>query len=428
MPIGIAGGVFFFLLLLRVPVAFVLLGAAMSGLLAMGMPLGIVMRRLFTGIDTFVYLAIPLFILTGNIMAEAGIMKRIVGFTDLLIGRFRGGLAHSNVMASMIFGGISGVAVADVSALGSILIPAMEEDGYDLPFSAAITATSSLQGPIIPPSVLAVVYAAIMGESVGALFALGLPMGILIGITDMIIVHILAKRRNYPKKDIKVTFREALVVFKDAFLALLTPVILIGGIIFGVFSPTEAAGVGAFYAGLVALTVFKLPLGKLPKVLVDTAVTTAAVMLLVAAATVFSWFLTVSGTATIIVNGISAITTNPIAVLLLANVFLLLLGMFVDAGPSLIIAAPLLYPLLVGELGLHPLHFAMIVMFNVCLGTVTPPVGVALFAAASIAKIPLERVARAAVPMLMLDIGALMFITFVPQALMWIPRVLGFIK
>ena len=428
MAIGVAGGVFFFLLLLRVPVAFVLLGAAMSGLLAMGMPLGIVMRRLFTGIDTFVYLAIPLFILTGNIMAEAGIMKRIVGFTDLLIGRFRGGLAHSNVLASMIFGGISGVAVADVSALGSILIPAMEEDGYDLPFSAAITATSSLQGPIIPPSVLAVVYAAIMGESVGALFALGLPMGILIGITDMIIVHILAKRRNYPKKAIKVTFGEALTVFKDAFLALLTPVILIGGIIFGIFSPTEAAGVGAFYACLVALCIFKLSPAKLPKILIDTAVTTAAVMLLVAAATVFSWFLTVSGTANVIVEGISSITANPIAILLLANLFLLLLGMFVDAGPSLIIAAPLLYPLLVGELGLHPLHFAMIVMFNVCLGTVTPPVGVALFAAASIAKIPLERVARAAVPMLLLDVGALMFITFVPQALMWIPRVLGFIK
>jgi len=428
MALGIAVLVFFFLLFLGVPVAFVLLGAAISGLLAMGMPLGIVMRRLFTGIDTFVYLAIPLFILTGNVMAKAGIMRRIVRFTDLLIGRFQGGLAHSNVLASMIFGGISGVAVADVSALGSILIPAMEEAGYDLPFSAAITATSSLQGPIIPPSVLAVVYAAIMGESVGALFSLGIPMGILIGVTDMIVVHILAKRRNYPKKETHATLKDAVVVFKDAFLALLTPVILIGGIILGIFSPTEAAGVGALYALLVALLVFKLPLVQLPKILLDTVVTTAAVMLLVASATVFSWFLTVSGAANMVVSGISAITTNWIAILLMANVFLLILGMFVDAGPSLIIAAPLLYPLLVGKLGLHPLHFAMIVMFNVCLGTVTPPVGVGLFAAAGIAKLPLERVARAALPMLTLDVGALMFITFVPQALMWVPRMLGFIK
>jgi len=244
----------------------------------------------------------------------------------------------------------------------------------------------------------------------------------------MIVVHILAKRRNYPKKETHATLKDAVVVFKDAFLALLTPVILIGGIILGIFSPTEAAGVGALYALLVALLVFKLPLVQLPKILLDTVVTTAAVMLLVASATVFSWFLTVSGAANMVVSGISAITTNWIAILLMANVFLLILGMFVDAGPSLIIAAPLLYPLLVGKLGLHPLHFAMIVMFNVCLGTVTPPVGVGLFAAAGIAKLPLERVARAALPMLTLDVGALMFITFVPQALMWVPRMLGFIK
>jgi len=427
MAVGISILVFLFLLFLGLPVAFVLLGAAVSGLLIMGMPLGIIMRRLFTGIDTFVYLAIPLFILTGNVMAKAGIMRRILSFTNILVGRFQGGLAHSNVLASMLFGGVSGVAVADVTALGSILIPAMEEEGYDLPFSAAITATSALQGPLIPPSVLAVVYAAVMGESVGALFALGLPMGILIGITDMVVVHFLAKRRNYPKNMVRTSFRDALLIFKDAFLALLTPIILIGGIIFGVFSPTEAAGAAAFYALLLAFTVFKMPLAKVPKILLETVVTSASVLILVAAATVFSWFLTVSGAANMVVSGISSITSNTFIILVLTNMFLLLLGMFVDAGPSLIIAAPLLYPLLVSQLGLHPLHFAMIVMFNVCLGTVTPPVGVGLFAAAGIAKVPLERVAKAALPMLALDVGALMLITYFPQALMWVPRILGFI-
>jgi len=414
-------------LLLGVPVGICLGLTGMIGIMTIGgVPFEVIAQRIFTGLDSFPLMCIPFFILAGEIMNRARIVDRIVNFSDVLVGRFRGGLAHGNVVTSMFFGGITGSAAADVSALGSIFIPAMKKDGYDAPFSAAITASSSLQGPIIPPSILAVLYGATMGESIGALFAAGIPIGILIGITDMIIVHFIAVKKNYPKKIIKVTFKEFIRIFANAVVALVMPLIILGGILSGIFTPTEAAAVAAGYALFVGFLVIRtLKISDLPRLFINAAVTTGVVFLLLASARLYSWVLCTYQVPAAISGAVLSISSNPYVVILLINIILLGVGCVMDPGAAIIMLAPALAPL-AWQVGIHPLQFGMIMIVNLCLGLITPPVGLCLFISANIAKTSLEKVARAVLPMFLLDLSVLFLVSYCQPFVMYVPKLFGF--
>jgi len=414
-------------LLLGVPVGICLGLTGMIGIMTLGgVPFKVIAQRIFTGLDSFPLMCIPFFILAGEIMNQAKITDRIVYFADVLVGRFRGALAHANVVASMFFGGITGAAAADVSALGSILIPAMKKDGYDAPFSAAITASSSLQGPIIPPSILAVIYGATMGESIGALFAAGIPIGILIGITDMIIVHFIAVKKNYPKKIIKVSFKEFIHIFGSAIVALIMPLIILGGILSGIFTPTEAAAVAAGYALFAGFFVLRtLKISNLPRIFINAAATTGVVFLLLASARLYSWVLSAYQVPVIIRNTVLSISSNPYVVILLVNIILLGVGCLMDPGAAIIMLAPALAPL-AWHVGIHPIQFGMIMIVNLCLGLITPPVGLCLFISADIAQTSLEKVARAVIPMFLLDLSVLFLVSYCQPFVLYVPRLFGF--
>ena len=328
----------------------------------------------------------------------------------------------------MFFGGITGAAAADVSALGSILIPAMKKDGYDAEFSAAITASSSLQGPIIPPSILAVIYGATMGESIGALFAAGIPIGILFGVSDMIIVAIIAKRRNYPKKILKVPFKEKMVIASEAIVALVMPLIILVGILGGIFTPTEAAAVAvaySFFAGFVLLKTLRFK--QLPQILVRAAVTTAVVFLLLATARLFSWVLSTYQVPMAIQRGILGFTSDPFVIILLIDLILLAVGCVMDPGAAIIMLAPALAPLALG-IGVHPIQFGMLMITNLTLGLITPPVGLCLFISADIAKTTMEKVARAVMPMFLLHLVVIAIVSYWPTGVLFFPKLFGFIN
>lgn len=428
MGIWLAVLTFVVTLLIGVPVGISLGLMGVVGVLTQaGAPYQVIAQRIFTGLDSFPLMSIPFFILAGELMNQAKITDRLVTFADLIVGRVRGALAQANVVASMFFGGITGAAAADVSALGSILIPAMKKDGYDAEFSAAITASSSLQGPIIPPSILAVIYGATMGESIGALFAAGIPIGILFGVSDMIIVAIIAKRRNYPKKILKVSFKEKVVIASEAIVALVMPLIILVGILGGIFTPTEAAAVAvaySFFAGFVLLKTLRFK--QLPQILVKAAVTTAVVFLLLATARLFSWVLSTYQVPMAIQRGILGFTSDPFVIILLIDLILLAVGCVMDPGAAIIMLAPALAPLAIG-IGVHPIQFGMLMITNLTLGLITPPVGLCLFISADIAKTTMEKVARAVMPMFLLHLVVIAIVSYWPTGVLFFPKLFGFI-
>jgi tripartite ATP-independent transporter DctM subunit len=406
-PFLISLAIFVLMLVIGIPVGICLGITGLIGVIILGVPLEVVAQRIFTGLDSFPLLCIPFFIIAGEIMNRAQITDRIIHFSDILVGRFRGAMAQANVVASMFFGGITGAAAADVAALGSILIPAMKKSGYDPPFSAAVTAASSLQGPIIPPSILAVIYGATMGESIGALFAAGIPIGILIGLSDMIIVAVLAVKRKYPKQVIKVGFKDFFRIFANASVALLMPVIIIGGILAGVFTPTEAAAVAVGYAFFVGIFILKtLRLKDIPQILANAGLSTGVVFLLLATARLYSWILSTNRIPVLISNSILSLTSDPIMVILLINVILLLVGCVMDPGAAIIMLAPVLAPLAI-KVGVHPIQFGLIMIVNLCLGLITPPVGLCLF--------------------LLLNIVILFIVSYVKPLVLWAPKIFGFL-
>ncbi len=429
MGIWLAVLTFIVTLLIGVPVGISLGLMGVVGVLTQaGAPYQVIAQRIFTGLDSFPLMSIPFFILAGELMNQAKITDRLVTFADLIVGRVRGALAQANVVASMFFGGITGAAAADVSALGSILIPAMKKDGYDAEFSAAITASSSLQGPIIPPSILAVIYGATMGESIGALFAAGIPIGILFGVSDMIIVAIIAKRRNYPKKILKVPFKEKMVIASEAIVALVMPLIILVGILGGIFTPTEAAAVAvaySFFAGFVLLKT--LHFKQLPQILVRAAVTTAVVFLLLATARLFSWVLSTYQVPMAIQRGILGFTSDPFVIILLIDLILLAVGCVMDPGAAIIMLAPALAPLAL-QIGVHPIQFGMLMITNLTLGLITPPVGLCLFISADIAKTTMEKVARAVMPMFLLHLVVVAIVSYWPTGVLFFPKLFGFIN
>jgi len=384
------------------------------------------LSRLYSGMDSFPLMALPFFILAGQLMNAGGITRSIVDFSQSMIGHVRGGLAQVNILSSVLFAGLSGSAVADTSALGKIFIPAMEKSGYSRSFAAAITAASSVIGPIIPPSGIMILYAFIMNVSVAGLFAAGIIPGLVVSISLMVMTSFIAKKRNYPVLGRKATWQERSKSFRESSLALFTPVILLGGILSGIFTPTEAAAVAVLYAMFITLFVTrKLKFKELPSIFIDSAVQSGIILLLVGASVVFAWIITVSGMATMVANGMMQTSDSVYILFFLANIFLLIVGMFLDAGPAVLILGPILAPLFIA-MGVDPIHFAVVMCINVTVGLATPPMGLALFVAASVSKERVEKIAKEMLPFLAIEIVLIFLITYFPALSMTLPRLLGF--
>ncbi|MEM9205306.1 MAG: TRAP transporter large permease [Pseudomonadota bacterium] len=451
--------IFFLLLLVGMPVVFALLLAPGLSLVIDGRDAQFMSKLLstvYSGMYSFPLMAVPFFILAGELMNSGGITKSIVRFSSSLIGHVRGGLAQVNILSSILFAGLSGSAVADTSALGKMLIPAMQHNGYSRSFSAAVTAASSVIGPIIPPSGIMILYAFVMNVSVAGLFLAGFVPGLMVGLGLMVLTWYLAKKRNYPVADRKATWGERGRALLITLPALLTPVILLGGILGGVMTPTEAAAIAAAYAILAAIVVGgrnwerlispenktdKISFGQylkampgavsdvgktLPQVGISTALQAGIILLLVGAAVTFGWIVTVSGLAKEAAEFIQGVTDNPLLLLLFINILLFVVGMFLDAGPAILILGPVLSPIFVGELGLHPIHFAIIMCVNVTVGLATPPMGLVLFVASSVSGEKLEKIVVQILPFLAVEVIVIFLITYFPAISMTLPWLFGF--
>lgn len=427
------GGVMLLVMLILlaagVPVVFSIGLAAVGGILVIGpgTPWIMIPNSMFNGMDSFPLMAVPFFVLAGELMNRGGITLRLVRFAGAIVGRIRGGLAHANIVSSMLFAGITGSALADTAAIGSILIPAMKEEGYEADFSAAVTASSSLIGPIIPPSITMVILGVTAGVSIGGLFLAGVLPGILIGFGLMGVAYFISRRRGYGGRTERITGREFLTRLKEALLALLMPVIILGGIFGGIMTPTESAAVAALYALLVGMFVFReLKVRDLGGIFLRSGLVTAFIMLIVGVARIFSDLLASEQIPQQLSQSLLSLTQSPWLILLLINVFLLFVGAVMDTSAAIIILVPVLFPVAV-SIGVDPLTFGIIMSINLIIGLATPPLGVCLFVAAGIAKISVERLVLAIWPFLLVEIGVLILITYVPGLAISVPRFFGYV-
>ena len=381
----------------------------------------IVIQRIAMSANSFTLLAAPFFILMGNIMNNSGVTTRMFNFANVLVGHLTGGLGHANVLASVMFAGGSGTAVADAGGLGTIEIKAMRDAGYDDDFTCAVSATSSVIVPITPPSLPMVILAVTVEASVGRLFLGGILPGLLVAAALMIMVAIYARKRNYPKGP-KPTFKRIWAAFKDTFWALLTPIILFTGIFSGIFTPTEAAAVAAAYALILGLFIYKeLKIKDLPKVFLATCETTGVVLALVMTANIFGYVLSVSQVPQAMTQILLSIAQSRFLLLVIINLFLLFTGMFMEGVALILILSPILVPVMITA-GLNETHACMIIILNLMIGVVTPPVGVVLFIIANIAKLPFERVTRATLPFLIPLMIVLIMVTYIPAVTTFLPN------
>ncbi len=420
---------FVLLLALGAPVVFALLiGPGLSLVLdGESRYFAALLARFYNGIDSFPLLAVPFFILAGELMNSGGITAAIVRFAQSLVGHLRGGLAQVNILSSMLFSGISGSAVADASAIGKMMIPSMVRSGYSRPFAAAVTAAAAVVGPIIPPSGIMVLYGFVMNVSIGALFAAGIIPGLMIGIGLMGATRLLATRYKLPASMPKATWRERGVSLRGAYLALLMPVILLGGMLTGIFTATEAAAVAVGYALLVTKFVLRTVDGvEMRRIFVATVQQSGVILLMVGAAVTLGWLVTVSGMANAIATSMLSVTDNIYLLLLLVNLLLFAVGMFLDAGPAILILGPVLAPIFTG-MGVHPVHFALVMCVNLSVGLATPPMGLVLFVASSVSGERIEKIVRAILPFLVVEILVIMLITYFPVLTLIVPRLLGLV-
>lgn len=419
MLVGIMFGLFFVFLFAGVPVAFSLGASVLYYFLADGIPLITLPQKMFAGMNSFVLLCVPGFILAGNLMNQGGITYRIIDFANALVGHIRGGLGHANIVASMVFAGISGTATADSASLGAILIPAMEKDGYDTDFSCAVTAASSCIGPIIPPSLPMIVAGTLTGLSVTKLFVAGVIPGILLGLGMMLVCGIIAKKRNYPKKE-RQSWSSRVKSFFGAFWALLMTVIILYGIMGGICTPTEASMIAVVYAIVVGLFIYKeLPVKAIPGILRDSACTTTSILMLIGFANVFAWVLSKEQIPTLVANTMLGITQNKYLILLMINLLLLFVGTFMETNAALAILFPTLLSVAT-QVGVNQIQFGIIVVLNLVLGLTTPPVGVCLFITSTVGKISLGKVAKAVLPFLAVNLLVLMLVTYCPPVTLWL--------
>jgi C4-dicarboxylate transporter DctM subunit len=419
---------FFAFMLIGVPVSFSLGGSTIVFLLQKGISIGLISQRMFTGLDSFPFMAIPFFVLAGELMNRSGITKRLIRLADVFVGRMRGGLGQVNVLCSMFFAGITGSAVADTASEGPIIIPAMIEEGYDPDYAAAITCASSVIGPIIPPSIPFVVYALISSTSVAALFLSGILTGVLLGISQMVVNWIISTRRNYPRAARWPTFKEMAMAVLQGMVPMLMPLIILGGILGGIFTATEAAAVAVAYALILGLVVYRnLSLKELKKAFIGTAKTTGVVFLLIACSNVFNWALVVEQIPQQAAYFVGQIFTNRYTLLFAMNILLLIVGCFMEGTAALIILVPILLQI-TKPFGIDPIHLGTIVVLNLMIGLITPPVGLCLYIACNIAKRPIEKVSKALVPFLIASFAALMLVTYVEPIAMFLPRLFGYAR
>lgn len=420
--------IFFALLVLGVPIGFTLGISGVFGLFMMGSGVGLLSMaplQFFAGLDMFTLMAMPFFILAGEMMNGAGITQRLVKFSNILVGHWRGGLAHANIMASVFFAGMTGAAVSDTAAIGTMLIPAMVDDGYDVDFSAAVTAASSIIGPTIPPSNMMVIYGSLMNVSIAGLFAAGFLPGLTLAGLLMVMSAFLAKKRGYPKGP-RTTFKEKLVGTWEALIPLAMPAIILGGILSGLFTPTEAAAVAVLYAVVIGFFVLKTVRVKdLMPMLLKTAKITGTVFLIIGAASILSWVLAINQVPQAIAAWLLATTGDPKLILLLILLLMLIVGMFMDIAAALIILGPILHPIAVG-IGMAPIHFGMVMVLSLNIALMTPPVGACLFVACSISKISLARLSKAIFPFIIMEVLALFIVAYIPELSLFLPRMLGF--
>jgi tripartite ATP-independent transporter DctM subunit len=411
----------FGLLVLGVPVAVALALSSLIYIVVDGkVPDIVVMHRMINGVDSFPLLAVPFFILAGNLMNTAGITNRIYDFAKALVGWMRGGLGHVNIGGSVIFAGMSGTAIADAGGLGTIEIKAMREHGYDLDFAVGITAASSTIGPIIPPSLPMVIYGVMASASIGQLFAAGFVPGLLMAAALMVMVAWYARRRNYPR-DAVFSVRVLWHAWTHAFLALLTPAIIIGGMMFGLFTPTEAAVAACVWALFLGVIVYRtLDLRRLVRVSFDTIETTAVVLFIVAAASIFAWILTSTRITEHFAGLVLGVTTEPWLVLLLINLILLVAGCFLETIAAITILVPVFLPI-IEKLGIDPVQFGVIMVLNLMIGLLTPPVGMVLYVMSRVSGLPFERCVTATAPFLLPLLFVLALITFIPSLTLWLP-------
>jgi C4-dicarboxylate transporter, DctM subunit len=379
-------------------------------------------HRMFAGLDIFVLLAVPFFMLAGNLMNAGGTTRRLVALADAMVGWLRGGLAYVNVVVSMLFAGISGSAAADTSAVGSIMIRAMRERGYTAEFATAVTVASSTIGPIIPPSIALVVYAVVAEVSVAELFLAGFVPGIMLGVAQIALIAFYATRYGFGR-GAAFSLRKLAATLVDGLVPLGLPIIILGGIFSGVFTPTEAAAVACLYAFIIGKFLYReLKWRDVPRVFLDSARTTGSALVIVGMAAPLGWILTREQVPATVANAIMSVSEDPIVILILVNLLLLVIGTFMEMLAAMIIMVPILLPLVVAA-GMDPVHFGIIVAINLTLGMITPPVGICLFIGSTIAKVPLERVAWATMPFLLVSIVILYIITFSPGLVMWLPDI-----
>lgn len=425
ISLGLLFGAFFAFLVVGVPILFSLLGASLVvlGSLDLLSP-QLVMQRIYAGMDSFPMLAIPFFMAAGALMERGGISRRLVNFSSYLVGWITGGLAHVAVIASTIFAGISGSAVADTTAIGSTMIPMMKRRGFDAPFAASVVAASGVNGPVIPPSIPLVLYGVISGISIGALFMGGIVPGLMMTVGLMVVIYIKAKRANYPREEEPFTWGGFGRAFLSASGALVMPLIIVGGILGGIFTATEAAVVATVYALLAGLFIYReLRVSELPEIMYRAALATAVVMVIVGVANLVGYVLTIEQIPQVLSDWFSEHIHSQFALLMIINLLLLVAGCFLDGGSAIIVFAPVLLPVVLA-FGIDPVFFGVMMTVNLMIGTVTPPVGLSLYIASGIANITILQICRAIFPFLLVHLFVLMLITLFPDVVLFIPRAL----
>jgi tripartite ATP-independent transporter DctM subunit len=419
--------VFLGLIFAGVPLAFSMAGA--SGLyFVINDPssLALIPDKIFEGLDNIILTAIPFFLLAGELMNRSGMAERLIAFSDFVVGRVRGGFAYVNVLASLLFSGLTGVAVGDIAALGKIQVNAMDKQGYPRAFAAAVTVASSLVGPIVPPSGIIILYCAIMNVSVGAMFLAALIPGVLMAAADMIVIAVQAKRRNFPKSETVRTLPVFVRTGKDAILALLMPVFLIGGIVGGFMTPTEAAAVSVLYALFVGGVVYRaMSPQKLLRAIGTASFETARLMFMIGGALTMSWIFAIENLTGLAADMFSGVSTSPLVLIFCINLMFLVIGMFMDSGIALILFAPVVGPIAYAA-GIHPLQLGIMLIINVVVGLATPPVGNVLFALSSIVSVRMSDLIRELLPFIAIKFVLMMIIGLVPALTTAIPRYFGF--
>ena len=418
-------GSFFLLILIGTPVAYAMGMAALVGAWWIDIPLDAVMIAIANGVNKFSLLAIPFFVLAGAIMAEGGMARRLVAFANVLVGFIRGGLSLVNILASTFFGAISGSSMADTASVGTVLIPEMEKKGYPRDFATAVTVSGSVQAILIPPSHNAVIYSLAAGGtvSIASLFIAGVLPGLLLGLTLAVMCLYMARKRNYPKGDV-IPMREALKICADALWGLMTMVIILGGILSGVFTATESASIAVVWAFFVTMFIYRdYKWNELPKLVHRTVKTLSIVMILIAFAASFGYIMTLMQIPLQITTALTALSDNRYVILALINVLLLVLGTLMDMAPLILILTPILLPVIT-SIGVDPVHFGMIMMVNLGIGLLTPPVGGVLFVGAAVAKLPMEQVVKALMPFFGALLLVLVAVTYIPGLSLWLPGLL----